>query len=153
MRQIAHEQHQFRQAANAARPSVGRLAAWPTLGRVAEMLGIAASTLSRAVDAKGITKYEAGRRDKKLAPDAVLDLAVVYAVDVNDVAEALMAYAEASGAEQKFVDGVEETVGAWLAGRAQQASAGDLDAVVAALRELAAPDVAEAILARAGLRV
>jgi len=152
MAQVAQKRH-FNQVVAPANPSAERLGAWPTLGKAAEILGIAASTLSRAVDAKGITKYEYGRRDKKLAPDAVLDLALVYAVDVNEVAERLMLHAEASRAASRFVDGVERTVGAWLAGQALQANAqpGDLHAVVAAVRELAAPEVAEAILARAGV--
>ena len=147
------QQRQFKPVVAPVRPSAERLGAWPSLGRAAEILSIPASTLSRAVDAKGITKHEYGRRDKKLAPDAVLELALVYAVDVNEVAERLMLYAEASGAGARFVDGVERTAGAWLAGRARQASAqsGDLDAVVAAVRELVAPELAEAILARAGI--
>lgn len=138
-------------AANA--PSRERLLAWPTLGRAAEMIGIPASTLTRAADKDGIEKYPFGRRDKKLAPDAVLDLARAYAANVNDVAEQLMVYAEESGAAPRYVNGVEKTIGAWLAGQARSARSTpeEVEAIVAAIREVATPELADAIFARAGL--
>lgn len=154
MSQTDHEQT-FRRGAESARPSTARLRAWPSLAKAAEMLGLVPSTLSRAVDARDIAKYSFGRRDKKLAPDAVLDLALVYNANVNDVADQLMDYGEQSGAEASYLDSMEETIGSWFAGQARKASLepGDLEALIDAVRELSAPAVAEAILARAGVTV
>lgn len=148
------EKERFTKAVSGAAPSMGRLQAWPTLTAAAEMLGISLSALSRTMDADGITKHAAGRRGKRIAPVNVLDLAVVYAVDANEAAEQLMEFAESSGAEQQFIDGAEEDIGAWFAGAARNARSPEVsvEQLVDAVREIVAPNVADAILARAGLR-
>ena len=144
----------FTQIAELPQQSRSQLLAWPTIAAAAKIIGLSPSTLTRAVDRRGITKYGFGRRDKKLAPDAVLDLALEYAADVYVVAEQLMLLAEHSGAAQEFVDGVEQTIDAWLAGQARMARSepDELEIIVRAIRETASPEIAAAIFARAGIK-
>lgn len=146
-------QRKFQETVATLQPSRPRLTAWPSLAKSAVIIGIPISTLSRAADAHGIEKHRYGRRDKKLVPDAVLDLALVYGADVNHVAEELMVNAESSGAGPEHVDAVETTIGSWLAGRARtpRLEPADLEAIIVAVRELVAPEVADAIFSRAGV--
>lgn len=119
------------------------------------MIGVPTSTLTRAADVMRITKYPYGGRDKKLAPDSVLDLALHYNADVNEVAELLMVCAEESGKEQDLINEVDEAIGTWLAVQAQKAGDGDvsLDEIIAAVQEIASPEIATAIFSRAGVKV
>ena len=92
----------FESAVATASPSPEHLQSWPTLTRAAALIGVSLPVLSRAMNASGITKHPFGRRDKKIAPVNVLDLALQYGADVNLVAERLMEAAEESGAPRRF---------------------------------------------------
>ncbi len=147
---------QFATAVAGAAPSADHLRAWPTISRAAQLIGRSTSVMSRAMDADGVPKHPAGRRDKKVAPASVLRYARVYGADVDAVAAALMDDAEASGAAAQYVESVEQDIGAWMAGRARRArivdGAPSLEALVAAIREIASPQEAAAILERAQIK-
>jgi hypothetical protein len=145
---------QFQETIDGAASSTQRLHAWPSLSQAAGMLGVSLSALSRAMDSQEIVKHRLGRRARKIAPVAVLDLAVQYGADVAQVADELMSIAEHSGAEQRYVAGVEQDIGAWFAGNALQASGpreDELARVLAAMRETLGAEATGAILERAGL--
>lgn len=144
----------FQEIVDGAAPSTQRLHAWPLLSQAAEMLGVSLSGLSRAMDAQGIVKHRLGRRSRRIAPVAVLDLAVQYGADVAVVADAVMSVAERSGAEPRFIAGVEQDIGAWFAGNALQAPGpqeDELARVLEAMRETIGVEATNVILERAGL--
>lgn len=144
------------QAVAAATPSPEHVVAWPTLSRAADLIGKNVSVLSRAMESEGVPKYPAGRRDKKIAPVSTLHFARIYGANVDAVADALMTEAENSGAAPRFVAAVEQDIGAWLAGRSRRARLDDdapsLEALVQAVTDFASPELAAAILDRAGIR-
>ncbi|MGI8729076.1 MAG: hypothetical protein ACR2LK_03660 [Solirubrobacteraceae bacterium] len=107
------------------------------------------------MDQEQVPKHLLGRRDKRVAPASVLHFARVYGADVDVVADALMKLAEASGADQRYIDSVEHEIGAWMEARARQATpyedAPSLENLMKAVRELASPQAAQAIFKRAGI--
>lgn len=107
------------------------------------------------MDREQVPKRLLGRRDKRVAPVSVLHFARVYGADVDGVADALMKLAEASGANQRYIDSVEQDIGAWMEVRARQATpyedAPPLETLMEAVRELASPQEAQAIFERAGI--
>lgn len=137
-----------------AAPSTAHLRAWPSLTQAAELLGMGLPTLTRALDARGVTKHPLGARTKKVAPVDVLDLCLDYGADTAEVAARLVELAMSAGVEPRYVQSVEDDLGSWFAGRARSAparAADDIEALMQAVRAVADPDVADAILARAGL--
>ncbi|MGA8365142.1 MAG: hypothetical protein WB709_11570 [Solirubrobacteraceae bacterium] len=131
-----------------------RVRAWPSLSQAAQMLGISLSALSRAMDAKTISKHRLGGRARKIAPVALLDLAVEYGADVAKVADEVMAIAERSGVAEPLIAATEQEMGAWFAEQAVQApgpSEDRLAALIDAMREVIGADAAQDILARAGI--
>lgn len=151
---MAVERSQLEDPIGGAAPSTQRLRAWPSLSQAAELLGVSLSALSRAMDAQGIVKHRLGRRARKIAPVAALELAVQYGADVAQVADELMSIAERFGTGRRPVAGVEEEIGAWFAGNAMQApgpQADELARVLEAMRETIGAKETDAILARAGI--
>ena len=131
-----------------------RLRAWPSLSQAAEMLGLSLSAFSRAMDAQEIAKHQLGGRVRKIAPVALLDLAVEYGADVAKVADQVMGVAERSGVDEPLIAAVEQDMGAWFAARAGRATGpgeDQLSALIEAMREEIGTDAAAAILARAGV--
>lgn len=128
--------------------------AWPSLSQAAEMLGLSLSAFSRAMDAQEIAKHQLGGRVRKIAPVALLDLAVEYGADVAKVADQVMGVAERSGVDEPLIAAVEQDMGAWFAARAGRATGpgeDQLSALIEAMREEIGTDAAAAILARAGV--
>jgi hypothetical protein len=118
------------------------------------MLGLSLSALSRAMDARKIAKHQLGGRARKIAPVALLDLAVEYGADVAKVADEVMGIAEGSGVAEPLIAAVEQDVGAWFAEQARRATGpreDQLSAVIEAMREAIGTDAADAIVARAGV--
>lgn len=118
------------------------------------MLGISLSALSRAMDAKTISKHRLGGRARKIAPVALLDLAVEYGADVAKVADEAVAIAERSGVAEPLIAATEQEMGAWFAEQAVQAPGPPEDRLVAlidAMREAIGADAAQDILARSGI--
>ncbi len=118
------------------------------------MLGLSLSALSRAVDAKQIPKHRLGGRARKIAPVALLDLAVEYGADVAKVADEMMVIAERSGVAEPLIAATEQEMGAWFAEQAVQApgpSGNRLGALIDAMREAIGADAAQDILTRAGI--
>jgi predicted nucleic acid-binding protein len=151
---MATERSTFTVAANGAAFSTQRLRAWPSLSQAAEMLGLSLSALSRAMDAQGIAKHRLGRRARKIAPVALLDLAVEYGADVANAADEMMSIAERSGAAGSAIAGVERDLGAWFATRAAEAEGppeNQLRSLIEQMRETVGDQVTEAILTRAGV--
>ena len=75
------------------------LQAHPNIRTAAEMLGVAASTLSRRAD---LAREQRGDRDVVLAPSEVLRLGAIYRRrSLNDVAQDIVDYAEAIGADER----------------------------------------------------
>ena len=112
------------------------------------------SALSRAMDAQKIPKHQLGGRARKIAPVALLDLAVEYGADVAKVADEVMTIAERSGVAEHLIAATEQDMGAWFAGRAMQAtgpSEDHLSAVIDEVRDAIGTEAADAILARAGV--
>jgi hypothetical protein len=135
-------------------PSRERVRAWPSLSQAAQMLGLSLSALSRAMDAKQIPKHQLGGRARKIAPVALLDLAVEYGADVAKVADEATAIAERSGVAEPLIAATEQEMGAWFAERAVQASGPSEDqlaTLIDAMREVIGADAARDILARAGI--
>jgi hypothetical protein len=128
--------------------------AWPSLSQAAQMLGLSLSALSRAMDARKIPKHLLGGRARKIAPVALLDLAVEYGSDVAKVADEVMSIAERSSVAEPLISAVEQDIGAWFAEQARRATGpqdNQLAAVIEAIREEIGADAAKAILARAGV--
>ncbi|MGI8559060.1 MAG: hypothetical protein ACR2ND_12275 [Solirubrobacteraceae bacterium] len=75
------------------------LQAHPNISKAAEMLGVAASTLSRRAD---LAREERGERDVVLAPGEVLRLGAIYRRrSLNDLAQNLIDHAEAVSVDEK----------------------------------------------------
>ena len=135
-------------------PSTERLRAWPSLSQAAQMLGISLSALSRAMDAGSIPKHRLGRRARKIAPVALLDLAVQYGADVAQVADEVMGIAERSGVADSEIATIEQDMGAWFAEQATRATGpreDQLSALIEAMRDAIGADAADAIVSRAGV--
>jgi hypothetical protein len=118
------------------------------------MLGLSLSALSRAMDAKQIPKYRLGGRARKIAPLALLDLAVDYGADVAKVADEAMVIAEHSGVAEPLIAATEQEMGAWFAEQAVQApgpSEDRLAALIDAMREAIGADAAQDIFERVGI--
>lgn len=144
----------FAIAANGGAPSREHLRAWPSLSQAAQMLGVSLSALSRAMDAHKIPKHRLGGRARKIAPVALLDLAVEYGADVAKVADEVMVIAERSGVAESLVAATEQDMGAWFAEQATRASGpreDELSAVIEAMHDAIGADAAQDILARAGV--
>jgi hypothetical protein len=94
------------------------LRGYPTLSAAAEMLGIAASTLSRRDD---LPTENRGSRDRVLPPHTVLSLATEYRKRaLNEVAFALIAYAKERAPEE--ADRIEEEVELFFEGHSTGSS-------------------------------
>jgi hypothetical protein len=118
------------------------------------MLDLSLSALSRAMDAHEIPKHQLGGRTRKIAPVALLDLAVEYGADVAKVADNMMSIAERSGVSEPLIAATEQDMGAWFAGQAMQATdprEDQLSAVIDEMRETIGTDATDAILTRAGV--
>jgi hypothetical protein len=75
------------------------LQAYPNLRAAAEILGVAASTLSRRQD---LAAQHRGERDVVVSPGEVLRLGAIYRKrSLNDVAEALLAHARAVAPQEE----------------------------------------------------
>jgi hypothetical protein len=145
----------FATAAASAAPSRERVRAWPSLSQAAQMLGISLSALSRAMDAQKIAKHRLGGRARKIAPVALLDLAVEYGADVAKIADEAMSIAERSGVAAPLIAATEQDMGTWFAEQALQATGPREDrlaALIGAMREAVGADAAQDILNRAGLK-
>ncbi len=105
----------FAAAANGTAPSRERVRAWPSLSQAAQMLGLSLSALSRAMDAQKIPKHRLGGRARKIAPVALLDLAVEYGADVAKVADEVMSIAERSHVAKPLIAATEQDIGALFA--------------------------------------
>jgi hypothetical protein len=151
---MASEPSAFAIAANGGAPSRERVRAWPSLSQAAQMLDLSLSALSRAMDAQKIPKHRLGGRARKIAPVALLDLAVEYGADVVKVADEAMTITERSGVAKPLIAATEQEMGAWFAEQAMQATAPQEDrlaALIEAMREAIGADAAQDILARAGM--
>jgi hypothetical protein len=118
------------------------------------MLGLSLSALSRAMDARKIPKHQLGGRARKIAPAALLELAVGYGADVAKVADEVMGIAERSGVAESLIAAIEQDIGAWFAEQAMRATGpveDKLSALIQEMREAIGTDAAEAIVARAGV--
>lgn len=144
----------FAAAAASGAPSRQRVRAWPSLSQAARMLGLSLSALSRAMDAQGIPKHRLGGRARKIAPVALLDLAIEYGADVAKIADEAMSIAERSGVAEPLIATTEQDIGAWFADQAVQATGPQKDqlaALIDAMREALGTDAADAIVTRAGV--
>jgi hypothetical protein len=144
----------FAAAADAGASSRERLRAWPSLSQAAQMLGLSLSALSRAMDAHKIPKHQLGGRGRKIAPVALLDLAVEYGADVAKVADDVMGIAERSGVAEPLIAVIEQDMGTWFAAQARRATGpgeDELSALIEAMRDAIGTEAADAILARAGV--
>ena len=144
----------FAAAANGAAPSRERVRAWPSLSQAAPMLGLSLSALSRAMDAQKIPKHRLGGRARKIAPVALLDLAVEYGADVAKVADEAMSIAERSHVAKPLVAAIEQDIGAWFAEQATRSTGPQEDqlaALIDAMRDAIGVDAAHDILDRAGI--
>jgi hypothetical protein len=151
---MASTRSTFAAVVDGAAPSAERLRAWPSLSQAARMLDLSLSALSRTMDAHEIPKHPLGRRARKIAPVALLDLAVEYGADVAKVADEVMAIAERSGVAESLVAATEQDMGAWFAGRAMRAAGpreDQLSTLIDEMRDAIGVDAADAILARAGV--
>ncbi len=118
------------------------------------MLDLSLSALSRAMDARKIPKHQLGGRARKIAPVALLDLAVEYGADVAKVADHVMNIAERSGVAEPLIAATEQDMGGWFAEQAMQASGSredKLSALIETMRNVIGTKAANAILARAGV--
>ena len=143
----------FATAAKGTALSRERVRAWPSLSQAAQMLDLSLSALSRAMDAQKIPKHRLGGRARKIAPVALLDLAVEYGADVAKVADEAMSIAERSGVAEPLVATTEQDIGAWFATQATQATGPQEDqlaALIDAMRDAIGTDAAQDVLARAG---
>jgi hypothetical protein len=151
---MAVEPSTFAHVANGRRPSREHLRTWPSLSQAAQMLGLSLSALSRAMDAQKIPKHRLGGRARKIAPGALLDLAVEYGADIGKVADEAMAIAEHSHVAEPLIAATEQDIGAWFADQALQATHPQKDqlaALINAMRDAIGADAAQDVLARAGL--
>jgi hypothetical protein len=106
------------------------------------------------MDARKIPKHQLGGRARKIAPVALLDLAVEYGADVAKVADEVMGIAECSGVAEPLVAVVEKDIGAWFAEEARRATGpreDELSTLIQEMREAIGTDATDAILARAGV--
>ena len=144
----------FATATSGAALSRERVRAWPSLSQAARMLGLSLSALSRAMDAQGIPKHRLGGRARKIAPVALLDLAVEYGADVAKVADETMSIAERSGVAKPLIMAIEQDIGAWFADQAIHATgpqADQLAALIDAMRDAIGAQATDAIVTRAGV--
>jgi hypothetical protein len=75
------------------------LQAHPNIRTAAEMLDVAASTLSRRAD---LAREQRGERDVVLSPGEVLRLGAIYRRrSLNDLAQTLIDHAEAAGPDER----------------------------------------------------
>jgi hypothetical protein len=151
---MASEPSTFAVPAGGGAPSRERLRAWPSLSQAAQMLDLSLSALSRAMDAKKIPKHKLGGRARKIAPVALLDLAVEYGADVAKVADEVMVIAERSGVAAPLIAAIEQDIGAWFAEQAMQTTGPQEDqlaALIDAMRDAIGAKPTQAILARAGV--
>jgi hypothetical protein len=106
------------------------------------------------MDAHRVPKHQLGGRARKIAPVALLDLAVEYGADVAKVADEVMAIAEHSGVAESLIPATEQEMGAWFAEQAVQAGGpreAELSALVEAMYDAIGADATQDILARAGV--
>jgi hypothetical protein len=151
---MAAEPFIFAHVADGRTPSREHLRAWPSLSQAAQMLGLSLSALSRAMDARQISKHRLGGRARKIAPVSLLDLAVEYGADIGKVADEAMAIAEHSHVAEPVIAATEQDIGAWFADQALQATHPQKDqlaALIDAMRDAIGADAAQDVLARAGL--
>jgi len=144
----------FAATLDAAAPSRERVRAWPSLSQAAQMLGLSLSALSRAMDARKIRKHQLGGRARKIAPVALLDLAVEYGADVAKVADEVMDIAESSNVAETLIAATEQDIGSWFAEQARRVTGpgeDELSALIQEMRVAIGTDAAEAILTRAGI--
>ena len=108
------------------------------------------------MDARKIPKHQLGGRARKIAPAALLELAVEYGADVAKVADEVMDIAERSGVAESLIAAIEQDIGAWFAEQARRATGpveDQLSALIQEMREAIGTDAADAIVARAGVTV
>jgi hypothetical protein len=151
---MAYARSTFAGAVRAGAPSRERLRAWPSLSQAAQMLDLSLSALSRAMDAHKIPKHQLGGRTRKIAPVALLDLAVEYGADVAKVADDVMSIAERSGVPEPLIAATEQDMGAWLAGQVVKAAGpheDQLSTLIDEMRDAIGTDATDAILARASV--
>ena len=151
---MAAEASTFARATNGRTPSREHLRAWPSLSQAAQMLGLSLSALSRAMDTQKIPKHKLGGRARKIAPVALLDLAVEYGADVAKVADEVMTIAERSHVAGPLIAATEQYIGVWFADQAAQARGhreDQLAVLIDAMRDAIGANAAQDILARAGL--
>lgn len=151
---MAAEPSTFARVAKGHTPSREHLRAWPSLSQAAQMLDLSLSALSRAMDSQKIPKHKLGARARKIAPVALLDLAVEYGADVAKVADEVMKIAERSHVAAPVIAATEQDIGAWFADQAAQATHPQKDqlaALIDAMRDAIGAEAAQDILARAGL--
>jgi len=106
------------------------------------------------MDAQEIPKHQLGGRARKIAPVALLDLAVAYGADVAKIADEVMAIAERLGVAESLIAATEQDMGAWFAEQAMQASGpreAELSALIEAMHDAIGADATQDILARAGV--
>jgi hypothetical protein len=106
------------------------------------------------MDAHKISKHQLGGRARKIAPVALLDLAVEYGADVAKVADEVMDIAERSSVPKPLIAATEQDIGTWFAEQARRATGpqeDQLSVLIEEMREAIGADAAEAILARAGV--
>jgi hypothetical protein len=106
------------------------------------------------MDARRIPKHQLGGRARKIAPVALLDLAVEYGADVAKVADEVMDIAERSSVAEPLIAATEQDIGSWFAEQARHATGpqeDQLSALIEEMREAIGTDAAAAILARAGV--
>jgi hypothetical protein len=121
------------------------------------MLGLSLSTLSRAMDSQKIPKHKLGGRARKIAPLALLNLAVEYGADVAKIADEMMTIAERSHVAAPAIAATEQDIGAWFADQATQAPnhpnhrEDRLAALIDAMRDAIGAEAAQDVLDRAGL--
>jgi len=118
------------------------------------MLGLSLSALSRAMDAHNIPKHRLGGRARKIAPVALLDLAVEYGADVAEVANEVIGIAERSGVAEPVIAAIEQDMGAWFAAQATRANGPQEDqllALIGAMHEAIGVDATQDIFTRAGI--
>jgi hypothetical protein len=92
--------------------------------------------------------------DRKIAPVALLDLAVEYGADVAKVADEVMTIAERSHIAGPLIAATEQDIGVWFADQAAQAPGhreDQLAALIDAMCDAIGANAAQDILARAGL--
>jgi hypothetical protein len=106
------------------------------------------------MDTQKIPKHKVGGRTRKIAPVALLDLAVEHGADVAKVADEVMRIAERSHVAEPLIAATEQDIGAWFADQAAQAPGhreDQLAALIDAMRDAIGTSATQDILTRAGL--